>query len=117
MRVRACNSLDKCSAWTTVSRKVTPKTPGFTLKTTSKKVIVTLSKVNAADGYEIFRATSKKGKYTLVKSFTSEDELLQYVNNTTKGKTYYYKVRSYKLDDSDKKVYSPLSGIKSIRSK
>ena len=41
----------------------------------------------------------------------------EYVNNTTKGKTYYYKVRSYKLDDSDKKVYSPLSGIKSIRSK
>ena len=61
-------------------------------------------------------ATSKSGKYTTIKEFTSEDELLEYTTKTKKGTTYYFKVRSYKVVDS-KKVYSPYSSIKSITSK
>ena len=46
-----------------------------------------------------------------------KDEILELFNNTTKkGYTYYYKVRSYILVN-EKKVYSPFSGIKSIKSK
>ena len=113
-RVKACN-LYNCSGWVTTSKKSTTKTPGFTLKTSSKKVTVTLSSVNMADGYEIHRATKKKGKYTKVKELTSESELV-YNNKTKKGTTYYYKVRSYKMVDGNR-VYSPFSSIKSIKSK
>ena len=46
-----------------------------------------------------------------------KDEILELFNNTTKkGYTYYYKVVSY-IMVNDKKVYSPWSSIKSIRSK
>ena len=76
-----------------------------------------MSKVNEADGYQIYRATKKNGQYTKIKEFSSEVELLEYVNKTTKGKTYYYKVRSFKLNESGKRVYSPYSKIKSIKSK
>ena len=116
-RLRACNSYGKCSAWATASLKQTTKTPGFTLKTSSKKVTVNVNKVNGADGYEIYRSTKKNGKYTLVKTITSEEEVLQYVDKTKKGNYYYYKVRSYRLNDESKKVFSKISGIKSIRSK
>ena len=75
-----------------------------------------MTSVNGASGYQIYRATSKKGKYKLIKEFTTEDELLEYVNSTKKGTTYYYKVRSYRVVDENK-VYSSYSSIKSIRSK
>ena len=115
-RVRACNSENRCSSWVTKSLKQTTKVPSFTLKTTSKKVTITLTSVNGADGYQIYRATSRRGKYSLIKEFTTEDELLQYINNTTKGRIYYYKVRSYKKVN-ETKVYSSYSSIKYIRSK
>ena len=68
------------------------------------------------DGYQIYRATSKNGKYTLVKAFTSEDELLEFNDSTKSKTTYYYKVRSYKLKGTSR-VYSDFSGIKNIKSK
>ena len=114
-RVRACNTQGRCSGWVTKSLKQTTKTPSYSLKTTSKKVTITLKSVEGADGYEIHRATKKKGKYTKVKELTSESELV-YNNKTKKGTTYYYKVRSYKMVDGEK-VYSPYSSIKSIKSK
>ena len=115
-KVRACNSQNRCSGWVTQSLMQTTKTPKLTLSTTSKKVKSVLTKVEGADGYKLYMATSKSGKYTTIKEFTSEDELLEYTTKTKKGTTYYFKVRSYKVVDS-KKVYSPYSSIKSITSK
>ncbi len=115
-RVKACNAKGDCSGWTKVSKKQTTKVPTFTLSTASKKVTVTLTNVNEADGYEIYRSIYSNKKFSLVKSFTKEDELLEFVNSTTKGKKYYYKVRSYKVVD-DTKVYSNYSSVKNIKSK
>jgi uncharacterized repeat protein (TIGR02543 family) len=114
-RVRACNG-EICSSWVTSSIVSSTKTPSLTLKTSSKKVTVTVNRVNGATGYEIYRATKKTGKYTKVKTILDEEELLQYINSTSKGKTYYYKVRSY-VELESMKVYSSYSSIKSIRSK
>ncbi len=53
---------------------------------------LTWSKAAGAKGYQVYRATSKSGKYTKVKTTTS----LSYTNTgLTAGKTYYYKVRAY----------------------
>ena len=114
-RVRACNSENRCSGWTTGSLKLTTKTPSISLKTSSKKVTVTLGSVDGADGYEVYRSNYKNKKFSLVKSLTSSDELT-FDNGTKKGKTYYYKVRSYKIVDG-KKVYSPYSSVMKIKSK
>ncbi len=116
-RVKACNKDDNCSSWTKVSLKQTTMKPTFTLTTKSKKVIVNVSKVEGASGYQIYRSTKKGGKYTKVKEFTSVEELLKYVDKTKKGTTYYYKVRSFALNSEEKNVYSPFSSVKSITSK
>lgn len=53
------------------------------------KVKLTWKKVNGAQKYQIWRATSENGEFTLMKTVTGTS----YVNNTAKlGKTYYYKV-------------------------
>ena len=114
-RVRACNSQNRCSGWVVVKLKHTPKAPSFSLTTTSKKVTITLKNVTGVDGYEIYRSTSKDGTYTKIKTIKSGGTL-EYTKASTKGTTYYYKVRSYKAVGT-KTIYSPYSSIKNIISK
>lgn len=52
-----------------------------------------------ADGYEVYRASSKDGKYKKVYS-TDDPEKNWYINTNRKtGKVYWYKVRAYSGDD------------------
>lgn len=56
------------------------------------KVKISWKKVKGAKGYQVYRATSKKGKYTKVKITKST----KYIDNRLgKGRRYYYKVRAY----------------------
>jgi hypothetical protein len=115
-RVRACNSLNRCSSWVTGSMKVKPSKPSFTLTSPKKyRVQVTIKPVVGADGYAIYRASTKTGKYATVKVLTSAMDLT-FLNGTGSGKTYYYKIRSYKIVNGTK-VYSDYTSIKSIKAK
>lgn len=60
------------------------------------KTKVTWDKIEGLDGYKVYRATSKSGKYSLVKTTTSANTLSYINTGRTTGKTYYYKVRGYK---------------------
>lgn len=118
-RVRACNN-DLCGPWASGSIISSTVTPTLALRTTSKRVTVTIGGVEHATGYEIYRATSSKGKYTKVKTLLVEDiaegDPLAYINATKKGRYYYYKVRAF-VTLEDKTVYSSYSSVKKIRSK
>ena len=86
--------------------------PQIEFKDSSEEYIIPLTwtKVKHADGYELYRSTSKNGNYQMVSS-TKKTELIE--KNLPLNKTYYYKVRAYKLVDN-KKVYSAYSQVKSI---
>ena len=62
-----------------------------------------------ADGYMIYRKTSKSGKWKKIKTTTA----ISYTNKSLKlNKKYYYRIKAYaKL--GGKKVYSPYSNTKS----
>lgn len=66
-----------------------------------------------ATGYEIYRATSKTGKYTKVATISSTS----YKNTKLKSKTkYYYKIRAYKVVGNTK-LYGAYSSIYTISTK
>ena len=64
------------------------------------------------DGYEIFRSTKKKGGYGTKPFFRTSKTKASgtYVNSghIKKGKTYYYKIRGYRIIDGEK-VYTKWS--------
>lgn len=115
-KVRACNSDNNCGAYTSiVSKKVVPKTPGISVVSPeTKKVVVTTTAVNGVDGYEVFRSTKKKKGYKKQGEITDLGNLV-FENATSAKKTYYYKVRAYKIVNGNK-IYSAYSGIKKIKS-
>jgi len=69
------------------------------------------AKVDGAVKYQVWRATSKNGKYTRL---TTTTNLYQVNKNAVAGKTYYYKVRAVY---SNTNANSAFSSIKSIKAK
>ena len=83
------------------------------LKTKNNTVSVNWKKTNGASGYYIYRATSKKGKYSKIKTITS-GKTLKYIDKKVKsGKSYYYKVIPFGKING-KAVKGAYSKIKSI---
>lgn len=60
-----------------------------------KKVKLTWKRDSKADGYYIYRAASKKGRYKKVKTVTKNKTVKWFDTNVNANKTYYYKMRSY----------------------
>ncbi|WP_455538673.1 hypothetical protein [Terrisporobacter sp.] len=72
-----------------------------------------MGKISGASGYEVYRATSKSGKYSKIKTIT-KNSTVSYINSSlTKNKTYYYKVISYRTV-SGKKIYSSYSAASKV---
>ena len=90
------------------SQNIKTVLPKLTAKSYSySKIKLSWDKVDGASGYQIYRATKKSGKYTRIATVSAEKT--EYINTKlTCGKTYYYKLRAYKVK-SGKKVYSKYS--------
>ncbi len=115
-KTRACNAAGVCSGWTGQVNKKTglskPTLSGVpevtvTLDENSKeiktgKVTLTVGAVDGATGYVIQRSTKKNKGF---KNVTETTELTSEDTGVKAGKTYYYRVRSYRLVGT-KKVYS-----------
>jgi fibronectin type 3 domain-containing protein len=80
------------------------------------KVKLIWSKVTDADGYIVYRATSKNGKYKETGNLTGGGTV-SYTNSRLKtGKTYYYKVKAYRVIGGDM-VYSAYSAVRAIKTR
>ena len=71
------------------------------------KITLTYNKVSGASGYQIYRSTSKSGTYKKV----TTTKYATYTNKSlSRNKTYYYKVRAYRVV-AGKEVYGSFSSI------
>ena len=93
-----------------------PAKPSLTVKAGKKQAVLAWKKVSLASGYQVYRASSKNGKYSLVTTIKKGNTVF-YTNKKLKtGKTYYYKVRAYRTV-SGKKVYGAYSSVKAVKIK
>ncbi len=94
-----------------------PKSTSITsVKSTTKgKAKVAWDDVSRESKYQLYYATSKNGTYKRYDNYDA-NETNATVSGLTSGKTYYFKIRSYKNTDSGK-VYSSYSAVKSVKVK
>ena len=114
---RTVNSVKLYGAFSAIkSVKPVPAVPDSFKAVSASSTSVKLSwkKVSGASGYEVYRATSKSGKYSKATTVTGGGTVSYTDKSLAKGKTYYYKVRTYRTV-SGKKVYGGFSTIKSIK--
>lgn len=65
----------------------------------TKSIKITWNRVTGASGYEVFKSTSSNGSYAIY-ARTSNSSFIN--GSLTKGRTYYYKVRSFRYVGSTK---------------
>ncbi|MBU3180998.1 M4 family metallopeptidase [Clostridium psychrophilum] len=76
-------------------------------RVSSRSIKLTWRTVSGTSGYEVYRASSSNGKYGIL----SRTSHAYYTNSSlAKGRTYYYKVRSYR-NVGKTRVYGNLSSI------
>ena len=82
----------------------------------SKKTAVKIKwkKVPGASGYQIYRATRKSGKYKKVATIKKGGATSYTNKKLKKRKTYYYRIRPYRIVDG-KPQYGRFSTVKKIR--
>lgn len=118
-KIRAYSKTDKTTKYSTFSSiaSITPSLEEPEIKSitgiSTDRVKISWQKTDGAQGYRLYRASSKKGTYKLVKT-TSGSSCTD--TGLAKGKTYFYKVRAYvKVSGSYK--YSGYSDIWSVQTK
>jgi hypothetical protein len=94
------------------AKPVPAKTTCSVATKTMTKANISWTGVSGATKYEVWRAASASGTYTLVSTVAYTTKSYVDVNLTT-GKTYYYKVRAYHLEGTTK-VYGSSSTPKSV---
>ena len=80
----------------------------------TKQMTVKYKKVSGAEGYEITYSTSKKFKKAKKTTATKTNTT---ITKLSKKKTYYVKVRAYKVDSAGKKVYGTYSKVAKVKTK
>lgn len=84
------------------SRLSCPQLTGTNIESTGKSKI-SWNSVSGAVKYKVYRATSKSGSYSLVKTTTSKS----YTDDDAKpGKTYYYKVKAIAKEEKNDSYFS-----------
>ena len=78
------------------------------------KVRIAWTNIQGESGYEISRSLGKTGTY-IVSDYETTGGNARIVS-AAKGKTYYYKIRAYKIVDGNK-IYGPWSSVKAYKLK
>ncbi|MDC7288260.1 fibronectin type III domain-containing protein [Blautia schinkii] len=95
------------------SKPTVPKMT-YVTQTGSNKLTVSWNYQGYNYGYQLWRSTSKNGKYTRIKTLQRGESC--YTNKGLKnGTVYYYKVRAFFKDSAGNRTYSKFSNIKSNR--
>ena len=76
-------------------------------------ILLKYKKVSGAKGYEISYSTDKKFKKAVTKKNTAKTSYT--ISKLKKGKTYYVRIRAYKMDSTGKKVYGKYSSVKKVK--
>lgn len=83
------------------SKPSTIKYPKVT-ESAYNSVEISWKKPKGSEGYEIYRATSGKGPFKKIAVIANPEEREYKDKNLTTGKTYYYKIKGYKMVDGKK---------------
>ena len=115
-KVRACNSDYDCGSYSKVmSAKVSLKKPTVNVnKLGSGNLDVSVTTVNGADKYEVYKSNNAKKGFKLLS--TVENGNNTFLDTGKVGKTYYYKARAYKVVNG-KKIYSSYSSVLKVKVK
>lgn len=102
-----------------VKTQVVVKAPGKTTLTVTpgkKKAYLKWKKATDAQGYIVYRSTSKNGTYKAIAAIKKGTTIKYTDQKVSSKRTYYYRVRAYRVVNG-KKMYGSYSSVKAAKIK
>ena len=113
VRAKTNGVVGTCGRYITATKTVTPVLKGTA---GTKSAALSWTRCTDSEGYQIVMSASKNGKYTAIK-YPNPNKITSYKKSgLTKGKTYYFKIRSFKTVNG-KKLYSDYSSTVAVKAK
>ena len=111
-KVKALHKKDSAdSVYSEITSRICDlKKPVVTIKLSSGNPRLTWNKIEGAEKYYVYRATSKNGEYTHVKTTKTASSFTD--TDVKAGKTYYYKVKAIHGNTDANSAYSAVKYIK-----
>ena len=113
--VKAYKMIDgaKCysNSYTALNTTTRPDTPTLKVVPGTKKATLSWARQTGADGYVVYMATSKNGKFTRIATQNGNDKISYTKTGLTRGSYYYFRVAAYSTAESGR-VYSSFSCVK-----
>ena len=115
-KIKTIESSAKCdytlyAKWTKVNVAKVSITSAKNSK--SKQILLKYKKISGIKGYEISYSTDKKFKKAVTRKNTTKTSYT--ISKLKKGKTYYVRIRAYKVDSTGKKVYGKYTPVKKVK--
>ena len=115
-KIKTIESSAKCdytlyAKWTKVNVAKVSITSAKNSK--SKQILLKYKKISGIKGYEISYSTDKKFKKAVTRKNTTKTSYT--ISKLKKGKTYYVRIRAYKVDSTGKKVYGKYTSVKKVK--
>ena len=115
-KIKTIESSAKCdytlyAKWTKVNVAKVSITSAKNSK--SKQILLKYKKISGIKGYEISYSTDKKFKRAVTRKNTTKTSYT--ISKLKKGKTYYVRIRAYKVDSTGKKVYGKYTSVKKVK--
>ena len=115
-KIKTIESSAKCdytlyAKWTKVNVAKVSITSARNSK--SKQILLKYKKISGIKGYEISYSTDKKFKKAVTRKNTTKTSYT--ISKLKKGKTYYVRIRAYKVDSTGKKVYGKYTSVKKVK--
>ena len=115
-KIKTIESSAKCdytlyAKWTKVNVAKVSITSAKNSK--SKQILLKYKKISGIKGFEISYSTDKKFKKAVTRKNTTKTSYT--ISKLKKGKTYYVRIRAYKVDSTGKKVYGKYTSVKKVK--
>ena len=108
------NDLTVYAKWWKVKVTDVPKKPSLSITKESRRLQAKCSTVNKADGYQFYYSTAKSFNAKTTKKVIVDKNSFTSLK-LEKGKTVYVKVRAYRLDSCNNKIYGEFSEVAKIK--
>lgn len=105
------NGVKIYSNYSSISSIIFVQGVNYNLSSGNDRTYLSWDKVNGATAYQIFRSTSKNGKYVRIKTIKGQNNCKYTDKKIKKFTKYYYKIRAYS-DTSNGRIYGNFTGIK-----
>lgn len=107
----AAQSTESAPDFTTIKPTIRVAQNYNELSVSATELSISWNKLDAADGYRLYRRIGDTGKFTRIKTYKKNTKLTYTDTDVTRGSHYYYRMRAFQWAEDGSKIYTRRTAV------